>query len=163
LGIRETINKKPAHVAVIAGTAIIITFSLITCNFIPPSVDRSTIERGFFTTDEGATFFEAELSNIPPFTHEGREALRAHVYRCVSQKHDFVLYLEKYEPQTKLRLEKLAKEQPVFTIFAEGRAGKRLKKPGAPQNVWRDEDSFMRLLGMSCPEHGGPIEPVLPD
>jgi hypothetical protein len=60
--------------------------------------------RGFFSSDDGKTWFADEAKNVPPFTKGGKEAVRAHVYRCPDGK-QFVVWLERYTPESKKQLE----------------------------------------------------------
>jgi poly(3-hydroxybutyrate) depolymerase len=52
----------------------------------------------YFTTDDGKTFFTAEASNKPPFTHDGKLAYRAHLYSTDGGKTAWVAYLSKFSP-----------------------------------------------------------------
>ncbi|HEY7116231.1 MAG TPA: hypothetical protein VH475_06585 [Tepidisphaeraceae bacterium] len=52
----------------------------------------------YFTTDEGKTWFALESSNRPPFVHDGKPAVRAHVFSCDGGKTMFVGYMSKFSP-----------------------------------------------------------------
>ena len=51
--------------------------------------------QAYYTTDDGKTWFAADASNKAPFQHDGKQALRAHVFQC-ADKPPFVGYLSKY-------------------------------------------------------------------
>jgi hypothetical protein len=64
--------------------------------------------KAFFTVDDGKTFFEAP-AQVPPFTHRGREAVRAVVYSCDGGKTQFVAYLLRHPPDERAAAEAILK------------------------------------------------------
>ena len=57
----------------------------------------TTATQLFFTSDDGKTWFPFEATNKPPFTHDDKIAVRAHVYSVPGGK-PFVAYLSKFSP-----------------------------------------------------------------
>lgn len=58
---------------------------------------RSSAGRAFYTVDEGKSYFRDDSAKTPPFEHEGRQAVRALVYRCGDR--EFVGVLVRYAAQ----------------------------------------------------------------
>ena len=141
MGIRQKINENPA--ATTAVTAVIVVLAIL---FIfwqacsgegPGSVNNS---KAFFTTDDGKTWFVDNSSNIPPYTKDGKEAVRARVFSCDGGKTKFVGYLQRYTPQDKAMLENMAKGTqsktpgPPAYVGYGGQA--MVKRPGDPPTAW---------------------------
>lgn len=92
MAIREALQKKQSIAAIIA-----IVFILAMCAIIVRNVTNT--EGGFansayYSDDDGKSFFVDDALKIPPFDHGGKWAVKAHVYRCGSEKS--VHYLERY-------------------------------------------------------------------
>jgi hypothetical protein len=76
----------------------------------PPAASRPTtaalaattvpagVAQLYFTTDDGKSYFADDASNRPPFVHEEKPAVRAHLFSCDGGKTLFVGYLSKYSP-----------------------------------------------------------------
>ena len=84
MGIRESLNKNPKlttgvalGVAVLAVGAMALRLSGRGAGAVAPA---------FYTVDDGATWFEDDGEKLPPFQHEGKEAVRAHVFECSDGK-----------------------------------------------------------------------------
>lgn len=156
-GVREWLNKHPglatgltAAVAVIAITAIVVQV-LASRKRYPEGLPSA-----YFTVDDGQTYFVAGMENIPPFQHEGKEAVRAYVFKCGGGK-PFVGYLERYNPEAhKAMVENRATPQHQI-------AGRDLKRPGA-NNPWvstKDKKASIAVADVRCPDGGSP-EPIEP-
>lgn len=57
----------------------------------------------WYTTDDGKTWFKDSIRKVPPFQHDGKEAVLAKVFECHGQQ--FVAYMKRYKPDGKRRLE----------------------------------------------------------
>jgi hypothetical protein len=60
-----------------------------------PGPKLSPPTRAWYTVDDGVTRFEDELERLPPFDHQGKQAVRTHVFSCDDGKTTFVAYLQK--------------------------------------------------------------------
>lgn len=139
-----------------------------------PSTSSSRVREasGFFTDDDGQTLFTADLMSVPPFDHNGREAVRAYVFTTDGGNTRFVAYLEKYAPQAKQAIEKFRAEllknpsQPPSAVALEQIGqGTLVKKPG--QGNWvsvKDYASFAKVVQIQVPPEASidNLEPVLP-
>jgi len=187
MGIRETLNEKKG-----VSTAVAIGFVAIAIALIVWQVTATGGPSGpaqlFFTTDEGQTYFGADASSLPPFDHDGKQAVRAHVYECNGKP--FVAYVERYKPEAKKALLARAGKAPAEAAPAEaasdeppqargmppeaaGRAnyatfqgpslyGRELKRPG--EKDWTSSGDFAKaaqIQQVKCPDGSAP-EPVTP-
>ncbi len=146
MGIREKLNDNPAITnGVTIGIIVIAGFFIIYQSFFSgPSVDIPT--EHYYTVDDGATFFAGPIDMVIPFEHEGRQAVRAAVFKCDGEE-PFVAFLEKYEDQavTKIRaidaqLEGMDQEDQQYYVLQQERSSlietaTLVKKPG-PDHRW---------------------------
>ena len=163
MGIRETIkNHTPATVIVtLIVAAGALAYSLRSSGFGPPTAST----QAFYTTDDGQTTFVADMKNLPPFLHDGKQAVRAWVFTCDGGKTTFVGYLERYTPESHKRLSAALAEQlgkpdktPSLTV---GPTDSEVKKPG-PGNPWvtRANAQAAKVTHVTCP---GSSDPGTPD
>jgi hypothetical protein len=104
----------------------------------PAGVPTTSAANYFFTTDEGKTTFALEASNRAPFVHEGKVAVRAHVFSCDEGKTSFVGYLSKFSPVS---------EDPL------------IKRPGDGPWVPGTSAAATLILNVRCPgDNGKPVE-----
>jgi hypothetical protein len=127
MGIRETMNENPRLTV-----GIVCTIALVATGFVVMQVlaGRRTFPskspNSFYTIDDGKTFFVASSDNIPPFEHEGKQAVHAIVFECSGKQ--FVGYLERYTPESRQAI-LAGKGSPTIETY-----GRELKKPGG--KVW---------------------------
>jgi hypothetical protein len=161
VGIRETLNRNPiittgATIGIILIAIIYIVYSLWPKgggDFIPPA-------KTFYSVDDGATWFEESAEKVPPFTHNGKEAVRAHVFVC-NDGTTFVGYLERYNAEGKAKLDKVmasakgGKYPPER--FEIDETHKEYKKPGA-RNKWITPRSpeFQNTMLVKCKDGSYP-------
>jgi hypothetical protein len=151
--IREAVNRHRAIVSIAAGAGISFLFGYIIYLLMPHhSVPPSKL---FFSDDDGATYYKDDITNIPPYDHHGKVAVRAFVFH--SSSGNFVGYLQKYTDEMKARLGR--GEIPMGPD-----SGARFKKPGTG-NPWVDSSSreFQDLMNVKPPgDPAGPLEMVDP-
>src|SRR4051812_7950909 len=100
MGIRETLNKRPrVAAAVTAGFIALAAAMFIWANKGVPE----RVSRGYYSDDDGKTYFDDDVDKIYPFDHNGKPAYRAFVYQCGSDK-PFVHYLGRYSDKAKARM-----------------------------------------------------------
>jgi len=63
-----------------------------------PAIAATNATRLYFTSDDGKTWFPMDASNRPPFVHDGKPTVRAHVFSTDGGKTAFVAYLSKFSP-----------------------------------------------------------------
>jgi hypothetical protein len=158
-----------------AGTITVILLALV---FIVTQIKgmSSPGERAlyaYFSADDGATWFADDITKVPPFTKDGKEVVRAYVFRCGGGK-PFIGYLMRFTPEAK---------KSIDTAMAKGATsgsmppdlnkmmteimpfGGEVKKPSSGK--WalatRDPEAYSEVMKFGCP--GGnmkDLEMVLP-
>lgn len=172
MGIREKLNENPAiTTGVTIGIIVIALFYIIDSqitNFIfGDNPNSGRITAMYYTTDDGATYFEDEAEKLPPFQKDGKDAVRCYVYSCDGKKTKFVAYLERLTPEVKKKIEDSRKAPhdpngvPAADIDMLQNDGTEVKKPGTGKWVKRNTPEGEALASVNCPE-GSKIEIVLP-
>ena len=107
MSLREKINQDPklgigigAAILVIAVVFIVVQSRGGKKQVLPP--DDTT--KGYFTDDDGATTFVADLTNVPPFDHNGKTAVRVKMFVAANGQ-KFIGWLEQYDAATKKKLD----------------------------------------------------------
>jgi hypothetical protein len=165
VGIRQTINEKPAATAAVTAGIIVVAFAFIIWQACSTGGEGGVVsDKAFFTVDDGKTFFVDKTTNVPPFqTKDGKVAVRAQVFSCDDGKTKFVGYLEMYSQQDKMMLEAVAKGQtqgkgaqmPMPMPYMSGQP--MVKKPGAPPNAWvgigpQTSMFYQQVVSVKCPD-----------
>ena len=99
---REKINASSSILILAAAIAILLAI-FYTAHVLRSARLGSAHSGGkaFFTIDDGATLFQDDAGKVPPFQHDGHEAVRAMVFTCDGGQHHWVQYLEKYSGEAK--------------------------------------------------------------
>jgi hypothetical protein len=170
VGLRDTLNRNPSIATGITLAAIVLVVAFIIYSQSQSSPSGKEPTKAFYTTDEGKHWFVDDIGKLPPFDHDGKEAVRAVLFRC-GNGDPFVGYLERYTAETRQQLEdarsgSTGTKSPQYMrslVIAE-KMGKELKKPGDTQWIrLLDEQNRSRVLQIKCPEgqSGVPV-PVTP-
>ena len=163
MGIREQLNQKPWLGAAVGGGALLLGAAFILAQLSGGNDAGAAAKAAFFSIDDGKTWFEGDASKVPPFTHEGKEAVRAYVFECDGKP--FVNHLERYTPQGRKLMEEVAaaakagKPLPPETATASP----EVKKPGGKE--WVPAAQYARsgpILQPKCPGGKGEPVPVVP-
>jgi hypothetical protein len=164
MGVRETLNR---YKAVTMGAALVVTIGALTFAVLqvrgggpPTSVNLNG--KVFFTTDDGKTWFVDDVRNIPPFAKDGKDAVRAHVYRT-SDGTKFVGYLERYSPASRKALA-AALAKPVQDQLEDPYASAEIqcKKPGEATWVSMSDPRSQSVMTVVSPKGAGDkVSPVL--
>jgi hypothetical protein len=135
VAIRETINRH-AWIAT-AGAAVVALGALVVLRGAlrrPVMAAPGAVGLSFYTIDDGATWFADRTELIPPFKKDGKDAVRAYVYRG-PDGHEFVSHLERYTAEAKhalATLDKLTPEERAMedpSSLAGGMDGLEVKRP----------------------------------
>ena len=162
MGIRETVNNNPALTAGVTIGIIVLTVGIIVWSTMGggPSVSSGGQE-AFFTIDDGKTWFSDDLSKLPPFTKDGKEAVRAFVFSCNGTKK--VVYMQRFTPEAKKKMEAAAanKTRPDLGMAdAIQFTGVEVKDPGGKAWVKQSDPQAMKIMKPDCPN--GTLELVSP-
>lgn len=122
-----------------------------------------TGQPGFFSDDDGKTWFTMGVGKVPPFDHNGRTAVRCYLYQCGSDK--FVAYLERYKPEYQQQAAKLAeaaKTTPLnklrgmtAELHALGQTCREVKKPGEKNWITASDPAFKNIVIPQCKDGSG--------
>ncbi|MFI5378261.1 MAG: hypothetical protein ACHRHE_03050 [Tepidisphaerales bacterium] len=140
MGIREALNENPRVATGLAAGLIALTLIWVVYYFWPSSGPRSMDEfKQFYSDDDGANYFKDSLTKIPPFKHDGRDAVVAHVFKGAKGK-PFVGFLEKYTDQgrdkkAEIMADKAHPQRLRSELYPLEQSQKLVKKPGAG-NPW---------------------------
>lgn len=163
MGIRQTLNEKPALAAgVSAGIIVLAILAILFEAFHKPSTGAPPT-KAYFSDDDGQTVFLDDVNKVPPFDHNGKQAFRAVVVQCGDGK-PFVWRLEGYDEQQRQELLKASKEGNGRAIRFSYLSGLEMKFPGSsqwvggPQPGQSDDEkaAFQELMFPKCPEGGVP-------
>ena len=191
MGIRETLQRRKGLVTGIAILLIGAAVANIVYHIWRDGRNRNGEILEFFTIDDGRTFFTAGIDNVPPFTHEGKEAVKAVVYECDGKR--FVAYMHRYTPEghqvrcaavergkaaaaaaAKAKAEGKSPEAAARAILGSGAqgpggmmessiSGSEFKRPGDKEWVRAtDREKVMEIQKVTCPGGKGEPEPVVP-
>lgn len=125
--LRDWVNKNPAVMVIIAAVIVVLVGVLAYLQFRGGTVELQQADKLFFTTDDGATFFTEDAKKEPPFDHNGKQAVRAHVFEAGGKK--FVGYMERFTADALKARQNIAAGQggPADITFANQ---KEFKRPG---------------------------------
>jgi len=154
--------------ATMASAIILIALGLIYFEmFGGPRRNRRLENSGFFSDDDGATWFIDDNTRIPPFDHNGKSAFRAEVFECGAGK-PFVAYLEKFPDAKKTQIEAELADHPenlpglLQTPMEVKKPGDhRWLSPSAPGGS-AESKAYMRTLTQICPQGTTALTHVMP-
>jgi hypothetical protein len=157
MGLREWLNKNQAVATIVVVVLVLAAVALAGYQYLSNRRGISTtLPDAYFTVDDGKTYFAASTANIPPFDHEGKQAVRAYVFDCGGKR--FVGYLERYKPEARqAKLDK--KATPATQIY-----GRELKRPG--DSTWvnsGDQAAVAKVIDVTTPSGmSGEPQPIEP-
>jgi hypothetical protein len=159
VGIRETLNEKPAVVtgATIAIVVIVLVFLFWQSR---PQGAPAPATKAYFTVDDGETTFEDDLAKAPSFDRGGTLAVQAHMFSCDNGKTRFVGYLEKLPdkmPRTPAG-EQRGHDPKLFAGL--------IKVPKNKNSRWVPKlgpEAGTVMTSIKCPDGGSAPAEVFPD
>ena len=165
MGIRETLNENPRLTTGVTAGIIAVTLIWIIWSNLGGG-GAATINDGgqvFFTDDDGKSWFADDAKKVPPFDHNGKEAFRAHVYKCDGKT--FVNHMERYTPAAKKKMEEImakpeAMNDPTVMESIQS-VGLEFKSPGQPNWVKMTDPKLGEVLKPKC-SNPSDVEQVLP-
>jgi hypothetical protein len=167
MGIREKLNQHRNITIGATCAVILLAIGLLVWQTRGASAAGSATVGGklFFTTDDGKTWFIDDAKNIPPYMKNGKEAVRAYVYRTGDGK-EFVGFLERYSPAGKKTLDAaMAKpaEQQMEDPFLATAGAVQWKKPGEATWVSVNDPRAEEIAKVVSPKGAGdPVSVVAP-
>jgi hypothetical protein len=160
MGLRETLNQKRGLTTTIATILTVGAIGFLVMQIGSASGGDSSDVQGYFSSDDGKTFFADSADKLPPFDHNGQQAVRAHVFTCDDGKTLFVGYLSRYTADALAKLSSAKGtddyERVAEQAFAEG---VEVKRPGDGEWVKRGAPEAARVANPSCP-NGGTLKAI---
>jgi hypothetical protein len=154
-------NKNPAMASGITIGLIVLVLVLMVMYLRSGGALPPRGMQVYFTVDDGKTYFSADRTNIAPWTSDGKEAVRCHVFKCNDQL--FVGYLTKNIPKGKSFVEQQMNsvtDKVAQTGVPEDGPGALVKLPGA-SNKWISQKAkaAVVLMSVKCPD--GTVEDLV--
>jgi hypothetical protein len=162
VGLREKLNDNPNITTGITIGVIVVVVGFIVYSTMgrgpsggPPPVGN----RAFYTVDDGATWFAEDVTKVPPFDHDGKQAVRAKVYRCDGKT--FVNHMERYTAESQKRLQQAyARAANEGDVMPPEASGVEVKAPGGDQWVLATDPRAVKIIAPKCAS--GNLEIVVP-
>jgi hypothetical protein len=146
--IRETIERHQKASRLIGLLIIVTALGSAYTFFRKPTNGTETGQ--WFTVDDGATYFVDSSDPIPPFDHNGKTAVKAHLAREDSGSALKVIYLERLTPAARAAAAKIRAKSPVSAEELRDIAtGQEYKVPGESQ--WH---TFRNQMDLPLWAHG---------
>jgi hypothetical protein len=159
MGFREAINERPRTVAVVV-VAILIAFGVLSYYLMSGGGASGGVgnpDKAFFSVDDGKTWFPDDVKNVPPYMKDGKEAVRAYVYKCPDGK-EFVAWLERYTPSAKKAVEAINNKTGRGDILmpVDAMAPLEVKAPGKGKWINQAMQDAAIITTPKCPGGGSP-------
>jgi hypothetical protein len=121
----------------------------------------------FYTDDDGSTWFADDAKKVPPFQHNGKQAVLARVYQTSDGK-QFVAYLEKYSDETRARLDQQSPAPRGHAGMAVLRnnaksSGVLVKKPHEGSWIPEEDPAAKQVKTFTSPDGGRDYGPATPE
>ena len=166
MGIRETLNENPRLTTGITAGIIIVVFAMIfwSSGGSAGPGDGGAGTKVYFTDDDGKNTFPDDAKKIPPFQRNGKEAVRARVFKCGGKT--FVNHLERYTPEGKKKAEeffgsgKMSKDPTMLESIQRG--GMEVKAPGDAAWVKVGDPKAIKIMEPKCPTGATDLEEIKP-
>jgi hypothetical protein len=130
----------------------------------------------YYCDEDGTHVFIDDATNVPPFDHNGKIAVRAVIFKCIDSrgtvtKPPFVQRIERYTGKAKTKIEERLKENANMAIVVQHQfdvipkepgEGLQVKKPGDKEWVTINNlEEWGKVMNQQFPE--GVLRPVSVD
>lgn len=157
MGLREKLNESAAPTRVGLVIIVIAIFAFVLWQLHGTRAGNYIHKPGYFSDDDGKTYFVDDGTLDVPFDHNGKQAVRALVFKCGNGQ-PFVGALEKYSDALLAQMHPLSPSQ-----MGSGRPdwanGVLVKKPGDAKWVPAHSSEGMDIQQPRCP-NGSNDKPV---
>ena len=160
--IRRVLDENPSIATI--STISVIVIALIAIFFeIKGKSKPSAPTQAYYTVDDGASYFADDVNLVPPYMHDGKEAVRAQVLKGATGK-PFVVYLVRISTRAHSKLEKLVAEKGGSPeALTDDRRDIEVKPPLALNAKWVPIDSSGSVTDVHPPAGvTGPLETLIP-
>ncbi len=166
MGVLELLRR---HCKIVLGIGLIaVSAGVIAAELAGGSSSRAGPQQRYFTTDDGKTLFGDVENQLPPFDHNGQQAVQAHVYMIGGNR--TVAYLERFSPDAHRILSIVSEavktahpgDKPpkeLAQVDNAQRNGREVKRPGDKQWVSIQSREGAAIAHVRAPDGGGnPVE-----
>ena len=169
MGIRETLNQNPAITTGVTAGIIVIALIVIGWQLFGGGGPRIPT-KAYYTVDDGQNWFVDDIQKVPPFDHNGQQAVRVQLFTCDGGKNVFPVYIERYNAQGQAAAERSrqaeATGEPDYDAYEQMEAGKEVKLPRDPNAPWvlvRNHERSGPIMSPQCPDGDNQnLDPVFP-
>jgi hypothetical protein len=147
-------NQKPLAIAVgvLVVVAIVVAFFSLRSNR-GGGFGGSSKPQFYYTVDDGKTWFEDDATRLPPFDHDGKQAVRVQLYKCGDSGQPFVGYLQRIEEKARKAAEAArAAGKRAQDVEALYQYSLEVKKPGSPKWVSTKDMASEAIMIQKCPD-----------
>jgi hypothetical protein len=171
MNLRTSFSGKPIRAIAVALVLLLAGLAIIASQLRSASAPVSQ-SQAFFTIDDGKTWFADDAAKLPPFDKDGKQAVRAYLFRSAKGK-VFVNHLERFRPDAKQAIEQASKPDPsqktagppkhLAAIQSAYTGGREVKRPG--DGKWIGTGNFRdagQVMTVKCPDGSTDALPVEP-
>jgi len=171
MDLRASLSGKPIRAVAVVGGLLLLGLAIIASQLRSASAPVSH-SQAFFSIDDGKTWFADDAAKLPPFDKDGKQAVRAYVFRSAQGKL-FVNHLERFKPEAKQAIAEASKLDPsqktagppkhLAAIQSAYTGGREVKRPG--DQKWIGTGSFRdagQVMAIKCPDGSTDALPVEP-
>ena len=161
MNFRQLFNDKPGAAIGAAAGLLLVALVFLYLQMRSPAVPGAQ-SKAYYTVDDGKTWFADDATKLAPFEKDGKQAVRAYVYRS-SKGQEFVNYLERFKPDARAALEASRNNKPesrnpagFAAVQSAYTAGREVKRPGDAK--WVGAGDFRNAAGVVSvkPPDGSP-------
>ncbi len=162
MGVREAVNSKSGLVGVVSGAAAVLAVFFVVYQVVSGGPTIAAPDEGYFTVDDGVTTFTGPINKPVPFSHEGKDAVRAVMFRC-DDGDPFLGYLSRYSQSALTAIKAgeaigplsgppTADQQRVLAKASAARqTGLEVKRPGDKNWVSAQSAEGDKIRDVKCP------------
>jgi hypothetical protein len=133
-GLRDIFQKHPRIVAGASVCVILIAIASCAWCLVRPTI---VSHKAWYTDDGGKTWFVDDSRKLPPFDHNGKQAVVCFVYTIDGGKTKYVSYLMRVSPAGQKEIQDaLKKQQAGDTTARLGELPMEVEPPGAGDAGW---------------------------
>jgi hypothetical protein len=167
--LRETLSNFSRRGFGAAGIFVLLCITFVFLEMRGGSAPSAGDAKAFFSVDDGKTWFTDILTNVPPYDKDGKQAIRAFVFRCSDGK-EFVGYLQRFSPDAKRAIEQIQTPDPNRTgppdtsaIRMAYTVGREVKRPGDTKWISGAQGlESAQIITVKCPNGDGDAVQVEP-
>ena len=143
--------RRNPNAGVVIAVALFVLVGVIVWMSMPTS--RRVVTKGYFTVDEGQTWFIDDVKRVTPFDKDGKPAVRCYVFQC-PEKPVYCGLLSRHTEEARKKVEGANGGQPNGLIKDEkllDRGSREFKHPG--DSSWASESSgamFQLTMQKKC-------------